>query len=240
MAEHNTARRRAAILLVAGAVLANVAFVGLASVFEYPDVLQQPAADVLAKFQADQATIVLLFSLLALGAGLLAPAAVFVARLVEGSLGRWIVRLGIAAAVAQVIGLLRWPLLVPSLAERATDDGASAAARADAGDTFVLISDVLGTGIGETLGYLLTAAWTVLLVQAFRHGAGPWFAALGLTASALILVGVVVPLGVPGADLANFVGYILWSLWLIAFATHLWRHQGESQADKRRGAAAFA
>jgi Domain of unknown function (DUF4386) len=240
MAEHDRTRRRAAVLLVAGAVLANVAFAGLGSVFEYPDVLQQPEADVLARFHADQTTIVVLFSALALGAGLLAPAAVFLGRLVEDSLRRWIVGLGIAAAVVQVVGLSRWPLLVPSLADRATDPGASPADRADAADTFELIGAVLGTGIGETLGYLLTAAWTVLLVQAFRHGAGTWFAALGLTAAALVLVGVVVPLGVPGADLANFVGYIVWSLWLIGLAVHLWRHQGEGLAPRRRGATAFA
>jgi hypothetical protein len=237
MADHTPTRRRAAILLVAGAVLANVAFVGLGSVFEYPDVLQQPPAEVLAKFHADQVTIVVLFCTLALGAGVLGPAAVLLGRLVEGSPGRWIARVGVAAAVVQVIGLLRWPLLVPGLADRATDGTASAAARADAADTFDVVSAVLGTGMGETLGYLLTAAWTVLLVRAFRHEARAWFTVLGLGSAALILVGVVVPLGVPGADFANFVGYIVWSLWLIAFATHLWRHHVAGQPDTPRGAA---
>jgi hypothetical protein len=27
-----------------------------------------------------------------------------------------------------------------------------------------------------------------------------------------------VPLDVPGTDFANFVGYILWSVWMLAFA----------------------
>ena len=34
----------------------------------------------------------------------------------------------------------------------------------------------------------------------------------------LVLVGVLSPLGLPVIDTANFLGYVLWSLWLIAFA----------------------
>jgi hypothetical protein len=39
-----------------------------------------------------------------------------------------------------------------------------------------------------------------------------------LASSVLIVAGVVIPLGVPGADAANFAGYVLWSLWLVALA----------------------
>src|SRR5688572_938057 len=150
MTNDRRTRRGAAVFLVAGAVLANVAFVGLGSVFEYPDVLQQSEQSVLVKFSEDQGTIVALFAVLALGAAALAPAALFLSRLVEGTLARWILGLGIAAAVVQVIGLSRWPLLVPGFADRATEPGASAVARADAADDFELASAILGTGIGET------------------------------------------------------------------------------------------
>ena len=44
--------RRTAALMIAAAVLANVAFTGLGAVFDYPDVLNQPADDVLASFRA--------------------------------------------------------------------------------------------------------------------------------------------------------------------------------------------
>src|SRR4029077_16657931 len=66
--------------------------------------------------------------------------------------------------------------------------------------------------------------WTVLIIYAFAQRlAGPWFKYLGLLAAALIAVGVFVPLDVPGADFANFVGYILWSVWLLIFAVFIWR-----------------
>jgi hypothetical protein len=83
---------------------------------------------------------------------------------------------------------------------------------------------VFGTVVGETFGYLLTATWTVLILYALgQRLAGRWFAYLGLAAAALIALGVLVPLDVPGTDFANFVGYILWSIWLLAFATLIWR-----------------
>jgi hypothetical protein len=78
---------------------------------------------------------------------------------------------------------------------------------------------VLGTVVGETFGYLLTAAWTALIISALGERlAGRWFAYLGYGAAALIAVGVLVPL-----DFANFLGYILWSIWMLAFATLIWR-----------------
>ena len=85
---------------------------------------------------------------------------------------------------------------------------------------------MLGQVIGETFGYLLTATWTVLIIYALgQHLAGRWFTYLGLAAAALIAVGVLVSLDVPGTDFANFLGYILWSVWLLAFAVLLWRRR---------------
>jgi hypothetical protein len=207
-----TSRRLVVTLLVLAVVLLNAAFIGLGSVFDYPDVLQQDADEILEKFRADEGTIVALFTVLALGAALLAPIAVILGRLADNDLGRWSIRVGIAAAAVQVIGLLRWPLIVPGLA----DDNDT--------DSFDTIHTLLGTVVGETFGYALTAAWTVLVIFALgRRLAGRWFEVLGLTAAALIALGVVVPLDVSGADLANFVGYVLWSLWLLALAGLMWR-----------------
>jgi len=205
-------RWRVSSLIVLAIVLANAAFVGLGSVFNYPDILQKPSDQILTEFRADEGTIVALFIMLALSAALLAPIAVLLGRLADDERGPLSVRVGIAAAVVQVIGLLRWPLIVPSLAD-SNDTGA-----------FDTVHTVLGTVVGETFGYLLTAAWTLLIISALaRHLAGRWFSILGYAAAALIAVGVLVPLDVPGADFANFMGYILWSVWMLAFATLILR-----------------
>jgi hypothetical protein len=153
---------------------------------------------------------------------LFAPIAVGVGRLSTSRAMRAAVVAGIAAAVVQVIGLSRWPLLVPGYAADATssDPVIAAAAR----DSFDTAHQILGNLIGETFGYLFTAAWTLLvLVAVGRTIAGLWFSVLGAGSAVLILVGLLSPLDLPGVDLANFVGYVLWSIWLVAFAIVLVR-----------------
>jgi Domain of unknown function (DUF4386) len=213
-------RRLTAALLIAAAVLTTVAFTALSSVFGYPDVLKEPVEEVLASFRANQGAVTAWFTVLALSAALFAPIAVGVGRLSDHRAMRLAVPVGIGAAAVQVIGLIRWPLLVPGYAADATSSDPAVAAQAR--DSFLTAHHVLGNAIGETGGYLLTAAWTALVLLALgRAFAGRWFVALGGVSAALILAGVLSPLGLPGIDLANFFGYVLWSLWLVAFAVRL-------------------
>ena len=212
--------RRTALLMITAAVLANVAFTGLGTVFDYPDVLKQPVDDVLTSFRDDRTTVSAWFAALTLGAALLAPVAVGVGRLSASRLMRWAVPVGTAAAVVQVVGLLRWPLLVPGWATAAGGDDPVAAA--DARRAFGTANRVLGNLVGETGGYLLTAAWTGLVLAALGTAfTGRWFVALGSVSAVLVLVGVLAPLDLPLVDTANFAGYVLWSGWLVAFAAVL-------------------
>jgi hypothetical protein len=216
--------RLTASLLVLAAVLANLAFTALGSIFDYPDVLDEPAGAVLASFRAHEGAVSAWFSVLALSAALLAPIAIGVGRLSSARAMHVAVRVGIAAAVLQVIGLLRWPILVPGFA--ADDDVAA----------FRTAGDILGTAIGETLGYALTAAWTLLVVVALgRRFAGRWFVLLGGASAALVAVGVVSPLELPIVDQANFLGYVLWSVWLIAFGAVLLVRERRPRAAAARG-----
>ncbi|MEZ0292812.1 MAG: DUF4386 family protein [Solirubrobacteraceae bacterium] len=223
-------RKLTAALLILAAVLANVAFTALGAIFDYPDVLDEPAGQVLASFRDHEDAVGAWFAVLALSAALLAPVAIGVGRLSPARAMRIAVPVGIAAAVVQVIGLLRWPILVPGYASDAAS--ANAGVAADGRDAFTTASDILGTALGETVGYLLTATWTVLVVVALgRAFAGRWFTALGAVSAALVLAGVLSPLGLPVIDTANFAGYVLWSLWLIAFAVVILLH------ERRRAAA---
>src|SRR4051812_50118909 len=69
-------RKLTATLLVLAAVLANVAFTALGSIFNYPDVLDEPAGKVLTAFGDNEAAVSGWFLVLALSAGLLAPIAI--------------------------------------------------------------------------------------------------------------------------------------------------------------------
>jgi hypothetical protein len=205
----------------AGAAIAG--FSGLGSVFDYPEILKEPTEEILSAYRAHRAAITGWFAILVIGAALLAPVAVLLGRLAGGRRGRWIASLGVAAAVVQVVGLARWVLLVPAISHDALDPSRAVAAR----HRFELLHTWLGEVLGETIGYALSAAFTLLVVTALRRGAiaaAPrWTNRLGAGAAVLIASGVLIPLGVGAAELTNFVGYVAWSGWLVAMAVVLWR-----------------
>lgn len=163
----------------------------------------------MALFTTNQNAIIFWFGILAIGAGLLAPIAVILGRLGSSRIAVWI---GILAAVVQVIGLSRWLLVVPGLAQK--------------GDvaTFQLLNTILGTIVGETFGYLFTGIWTILIIKSLGKIIGRlWFSWLGYISAILIMLGLLIPFGVPVTDTANFIGYILWSIWLVALGFLIWR-----------------
>jgi hypothetical protein len=107
----------------------------------------------------------------------------------------------VAAATVQVIGLARWFVLVPGISRDVTDP----ALADDARRRFELFHSWLGTMLGETVGYALTAAFTVLVAMTVTRAIAPrWMVWLGLLSAALIATGIVVPLGVHLATLTNF------------------------------------
>jgi hypothetical protein len=213
-------------LLIGSAVVVTAAFTGLGSAFDYPAVLGRPADQVLAEFGARSWLVGGLFALLALGAAMLAPIALGTARIAGP--GRWSTAAavtGVAAALVQLVGLARWPLLAPSLAAAVADPATSPVDRAGAVEQFNWLNTVLGQGLGEAGGYLLTAAWTVLVLLALRRRLAlpSVFAVVGLVSAVMILSGLLVPLEVPGADTANFAGFLLWTAWIVWFGVLLLR-----------------
>jgi hypothetical protein len=113
----------------------------------------------------------------------------------------------------------------PRSPQRSADPATSAADRSAGADQFTWINTVLGQGLGEAGGYVLTAAWTALVLVALRQrfAVPPMFAVVGLVSAVLILSGLLVPLGVPGADSANFAGFLLWTAWIVWFGVLLLR-----------------
>jgi len=211
--------RRAAGALTIASSLAIAGFTALGSVFEYPQILKQPTADILALYRENQTVISLWFAVLAVSSALMAPAGVWLGRVAGGTLGRWITITGVAAAAVQVIGLQRWVFLVPGVSSDALDPAKRAAAEA----RFELLHTVLGKAIGETAGYALTAAFTVLVAFSLARTVLPrWLAVTGYAAAGLIATGVVAPLVGP-ATLTNFVGYVVWCAWLLLVSWTLLR-----------------
>lgn len=93
---------------------------------------------------------------------------------------------GIVAGLAQTIGFLRWPFLVPFLSEAYLAPGASEAQQAAAAMVFEAFHRYAGMAVGEHLGYLSTSMWTFLvaLLMLRSQRFGRW---LGLSGMALAL-----------------------------------------------------
>ncbi|SDO81552.1 protein of unknown function [Pedococcus dokdonensis] len=208
----------AAVSMTSAAVLATAGFTALGSVFDYPDILKEPTATILDRYREHPTTVSAWFLVLTVSAALLAPTAVSLGRLVAGRLGRWVTGVGVAAAVVQVVGLSRWVLFVPGL----SSDARRPDRAADALHRFELLHTWLGEALGETVGYALTATFTLLVIRGL--GQLPRrVRLLGASAAVLVATGVLIQLGLEVAELTNFVGYLAWSLWLVVLSVVLWR-----------------
>jgi hypothetical protein len=217
----------AGLLLIAVPLAFNAAFALLAARFDYPDILRQPTADVLASFQAGGTSLVLLWWAFALTAVLLAPMAVLLSDAVadaDRTLLAVATTTGVLASLVQFLGLVRWPFLVPYLARAATEPGASEA-RLEAIDiVFQSFNRYLGVAVGEHLGYALTGAWTTLIGVALTETAAApgWVGVLGIVIGPVLMlcslefVGGHERSGWRLAERLTPVAYIAWSLWLIA------------------------
>jgi Domain of unknown function (DUF4386) len=222
-----------AALLIAVPIAFNLAFFELGRAFDYPDILRGEAAEILRRFAAGGSGLILrwealllsalamlpLVALLAVSLG--APAPLTVASVVVGS----------AAALVQALGLVRWPFAVPELARRyVAADGPDAKATREAIEvTFVTLHRLLGVGVGEHLGYLLTGAWTLLVAASVMSTAvlPAWLGLIGIPIGVALLIGTLEFVGPneergwPLAGTIVPIAYIAWSLWLIALGVGL-------------------
>jgi hypothetical protein len=139
--------------------------------------------------------------------------------------------IGSAAALVQALGLVRWPFAVPELARRyvAADGRDAEAIRQSIELTFATLHRLLGVGIGEHLGYLLTGLWTLLVAASILSTAvlPSWLGVIGLPIGVALLIGTlefVGPNEKDGWPLAGTIvpiAYIAWSLWLIGLGVFL-------------------
>jgi len=212
----------AGLLLIAVPLAFNAAFAGLAARFDYPDVLRRPTSEVLAAFRAGGHPLVLLWWGFALTAVLLAPLVVLLAAAIpdaDPTLLSVATTIGVLAAVAQFLGLVRWPFLVPYLAQAGDSEAVDV--------VFQAFNRYLGVAVGEHLGYLLTGAWTTLAgVALVQTAAVPgWIGALGIVIGpALMLCSLEFVGRHDGWSVAERLtppAYVAWSLWLIATGVSL-------------------
>src|SRR3954469_9703546 len=125
-----------AVLLIIVPIAFNAAFLELSRAFDYPDILRREPDEILRRFHAGGAGLILRWEALLLSALAMLPIVVLLAVVLGASpaLTLLAIAFGFAAAIVQGLGLVRWPFAVPELARRyvAADElppGEQAAAR---------------------------------------------------------------------------------------------------------------
>ena len=214
------------LLLIIVPFAFNITFFLLQRAFSYPDILRQPAADILRRFNQGGAPLRKLWYAFTFSAVLFTPIPVLVQQVFGPDAPWYLVTgtvMGILAGLVQFLGLIRWPFLVPSLAEIYCDPISTQATRDSAAVTFTAFHRYAGVAIGEHLGYIFTTTWTVLLCIAIIQTGlvSPLIGWLGILPALGLLIGVLEETGFKAAGAINAVSYILWSIWLIALGIAL-------------------
>lgn len=209
--------------LIALALAFNLPYARLAATFDYPGILREPPATILAALAAGGPSLIATWYAFAACALLFAPLAMAQA-LGQGraqhapALASAAAIAGALAGVLQAMGLLRWVLVMPALA-----------GLPDAATTFTALHAFGGAVIGEHLGQLATAFHVGLMAAIHRgegHRALPM--AGGLTAALITLGSFETPalaLGLSGDlfALAAIAGYLALTVWLILAGLSLMR-----------------
>ena len=223
----------AAILLIVVPIAFNLAFFELGRVFDYPNILRKEPDEILRRFAAGGSGLILRWEALLLSALAMLPLVAVLAVALAAPLGLTVtsVAVGAAAALVQALGLARWPFAVPELARRyAAAEGPDAAAtRGSIEVTFATLHRLLGVGVGEHLGYLLTGLWTLLVAASVLTTAvlASWLGLVGIPIGIALLIGTLEFVGPheergwPLAGTIVPIAYIAWSIWLIALGIAL-------------------
>ncbi|MEO8511089.1 MAG: DUF4386 domain-containing protein [Chloroflexota bacterium] len=223
----------AAILLIAVPIGFNAAFFELGRTFDYPNILRKEPDEILRRFAAGGSSLLWRWQALLVTALAMLPLVALLAVVLDApsALTTLSIVIGAAAALVQALGLVRWPFAVPELARRyvaATGPDAEAT-RHSIELAFAALHRLLGVGIGEHLGYLLTGLWTLLIAASILPTAvlPGWLGVIGLPIGVALLVGAIEFVGAnekdgwPLAGTIVPIAYIAWSLWLIALGVFL-------------------
>jgi hypothetical protein len=220
----------AGVFLIVAPLWFNATFALLGKRFDYPDILRRPASEILDRFRAGGSSLIRLWWMFMLSGLLLIPAVVLLGQALRFTgIVPLSVTIGVLAGLVQMLGLLRWVYLVPSLARAHADPALGSGDREATVAVFRAMHQYLGVGMGEHLGYLFTGLWSVLTGAAIVGTAllPAWIGWVGIVIGVGLIVGSAEFLGSneeEGWALAGTaipVLYVAWSLWLVAIGIAL-------------------
>lgn len=211
--------------LIAAAVGFMTVFSYLAAKFNYPDVLDGSAAEVLPRLLAlgsSGRAVWLVYALIPL---LLIPAAVGATAALRDAAPnamRAALVCGVIAAVSMLVGLARWPTVHWELARAWAAAAPDARTAIDA--VFSGLNGYLGNFIGEFLGELSLNAFFMLSAVGLLRAGNRWAGSSGLLVGAIGLVAALRNVTPAVSMIADVNNYVL-PLWLIVLGVVLLRRR---------------
>jgi hypothetical protein len=226
-------QKLAGIFFVAVPILINLPYTLLIVNFQYPDILRQPASEILIRFhEAGYGLIVTWWAFGFVGLPLIYSITILHSLLQRGDTPYLtaVTVCGVISLLAQLVGLLRWTFVVPILADAFVDPTSSQATKDAALITFQAVHHYGGVIIGEHIGQLFTIIWMFGVGVAMLRSPlfKPWFGWFGILSGIIYLLAqlelfaTVIP-NLPIVSIAGLVGSLLWLLWLILIGIRMLR-----------------
>lgn len=217
--------------LIAGAVAFMAVFSYLAGAFDYPDVLDGPAATVLPGLLATGSTGRAVWAIYAFLPLIWIPAGVGACMALRHShpgKGLLAAHFAVVAALAMMLGLMRWPTIHWRLAQ--LYGLADPSQRVVLEAVFDGLNTYLGNYIGEFLGELAFSLYFVLVSWAFLRtpGVPRVIAVFGLVTGAASLVGMFRNISEVVAPIAALNNYLL-PVWMIVLGVVFVRWKGTGE-----------
>jgi hypothetical protein len=230
MTSNDSVSKTAGIVLSVCSLAFIAVFSYLASAFGYPEILDRGASEVLPRLAAGGQTLrTVWFLYAALPLGILFAGTATAPILERGGRGLRTVGVGaaVAAGLAMMIGLLRWPTIEWTLARH----WQTAEARPALSAIFDVSNLFMGNVIGEFIGEMCTAIWFVTLGISFQRDGRRLVGFLGMAAGLLLAIAGLRNITTAVAPVAQ-INNITLPLWLLTLGV-LFVLDGRREASAR-------
>lgn len=233
MKTQNKLQNLAIILLLTMMVTVTAPVIILGANFNFPDILRQPAANAFALFRENQTIIVFGYYIFLISSLLFIPLSVVLQEVLYHSKNKTALNLllgfGLATAIFQCIGFVRWIFVMPFLTESYFNNPESQ-------KTITIIYEMLnryaGMSIGEHLGFLVMGCWTICLgLMLLKHPKfKTWVGFSGIPIGLCLIISTAEHFdGITASTFANInmIANTLWNFWLITIAFFIFRMKGK-------------
>ena len=221
-------------------ILLNIPFILLGMTFNYPDILREPAGDIIAQFHNGGNVLLLQWYAFGIIPLFLIFPFVMLKRVMRSDDTPYMgvaTTIGVISIIAQVIGILRWVFVVPGLASAYVDPASNQITRDATIVVFQAIHQYGGVLIGEHIGQITWALWAVMVsVMMFKSVHFPkWLGWFGIVSACVLvlaqlgLFATVIP-NFPVVPEADFLGSVLLISWMIIMGVFLVRTKNRESA----------